>query len=256
MAIARQRRPPRPTELLLALRGSGQALYVGLAEDAFVVASEPYGAGRGDRHLPAHGRRDAGRPDAAAASRGQVVVLDARPGRHARGHRAASPTTAPTLPVADDELADAPRSPPATSTAATSRTSCSRRSREAPASFRKTLRGKIVERRRPARRARSATETLPDDVRGAAARRRASAGSLVIGQGTAAVAGQSLAAVLDARWRRRPRCASRPSLATELSGLRAARRHVRHARRRHQPERHHHRHQPHRRPGPRPRRGA
>ncbi len=43
MAIGAQRRPPRPDELLLALRGSGQALYVGLAEDAFVVASEPYG---------------------------------------------------------------------------------------------------------------------------------------------------------------------------------------------------------------------
>src|SRR5579875_2955171 len=32
-----------PGELLLALRGSGQSLNLGLAEDAFVVASEPYG---------------------------------------------------------------------------------------------------------------------------------------------------------------------------------------------------------------------
>jgi len=32
-----------PDQLLLALRGSGQGLYIGLAEDAFVVASEPYG---------------------------------------------------------------------------------------------------------------------------------------------------------------------------------------------------------------------
>ena len=32
-----------PSELFFSLRGSGQALYVGLAEDAFVVASEPYG---------------------------------------------------------------------------------------------------------------------------------------------------------------------------------------------------------------------
>ena len=36
-------RPSEPDSLLLALRGSGQALYVGLAEDMFVVASEPYG---------------------------------------------------------------------------------------------------------------------------------------------------------------------------------------------------------------------
>ena len=33
-----------PTDqILLALRGSGQSLYVGLTEDAYVVASEPYG---------------------------------------------------------------------------------------------------------------------------------------------------------------------------------------------------------------------
>jgi glucosamine--fructose-6-phosphate aminotransferase (isomerizing) len=32
-----------PDRLTLALRGSGQALYVGVAEDAFIVASEPYG---------------------------------------------------------------------------------------------------------------------------------------------------------------------------------------------------------------------
>ena len=48
-----------PGEVLLALRGSGQGLYVGLAEDLTIVASEPYGAGRGHRPLPAHGRRDA-----------------------------------------------------------------------------------------------------------------------------------------------------------------------------------------------------
>src|SRR6185436_8853066 len=30
-----------PTKVLLALRGSGQALYVGLADDSFLVASEP-----------------------------------------------------------------------------------------------------------------------------------------------------------------------------------------------------------------------
>ncbi len=32
-----------PDQLYLALCGSGQSLYIGLAEDAFVVASEPYG---------------------------------------------------------------------------------------------------------------------------------------------------------------------------------------------------------------------
>ena len=63
-----------PADLLLALRGSGQALYVGLAEDAFIVASEPYGVVeetrtylRLDGEVPA----DPSNP----ASSGQVVRL-------------------------------------------------------------------------------------------------------------------------------------------------------------------------------------
>ena len=45
-----------PDELLLSLRGSGQALYVGLAEDAFVVASEPYGLVEETATYLRHGR--------------------------------------------------------------------------------------------------------------------------------------------------------------------------------------------------------
>ena len=66
-----------PDRLLLALRGSGQGLYVGLAEDAYVVASEPYGVVemtgdffRMDGETPAD-------PDDPGASRGQIVELDA-----------------------------------------------------------------------------------------------------------------------------------------------------------------------------------
>ena len=66
-----------PDQLFLSLRGSGQALYVGLAEDAFVVASEPYGLVeetssyvRMDGETPAD-------PERSSATRGQVVVLDA-----------------------------------------------------------------------------------------------------------------------------------------------------------------------------------
>ncbi len=44
------------TTCSLALRGSGQALYVGLAEDAFIVAVGALRRGRGDVALPAHGR--------------------------------------------------------------------------------------------------------------------------------------------------------------------------------------------------------
>ncbi len=182
-----------PDRLFLALRGSGQALYVGLAEDAFVVASEPYGLVeettaylRMDGETPA----DLGR---SSATRGQVVVLDAGAAGEVAGINRLAYDGTP-LPVAVAELqhaqittrdidrGDAPHY-------------LLKEIGEAPASFRKTLRGKIVE---------TATglavelppETLPGTVRDrlrAGAIRRV----LVIGQGTAAVAGRSLAAALS-----------------------------------------------------------
>ncbi|MGO9762942.1 MAG: glucosamine-6-phosphate synthase, partial [Solirubrobacteraceae bacterium] len=60
-----------PDRLHLALRGSGQSLYVGLASHAFVVASEPYGVVQETaRYLPMEGE------GAADATAGQVVVLE------------------------------------------------------------------------------------------------------------------------------------------------------------------------------------
>ncbi len=61
-----------PGSLLLARKGSGQALYVGLAPDAFVVASEPYGLVEqtGD-YLRFDGA------DAAVAGGGEIVRLEA-----------------------------------------------------------------------------------------------------------------------------------------------------------------------------------
>ena len=61
--------------MLLALRGSGQGLCVGLAEDRFIVASEPYGLVEETlRYIRMDGEAlaDANNP----ATRGQVVVLD------------------------------------------------------------------------------------------------------------------------------------------------------------------------------------
>src|SRR6185295_11661604 len=55
-----------PDGLLLGLRGSGQALYIGLADDTFVVASEPYGVvEETSRYVRMDGE----------ATAGQVVVL-------------------------------------------------------------------------------------------------------------------------------------------------------------------------------------
>ena len=70
-----------PDDLLLALRGSGQALYVGLAEDGFIVATEPYGVVEETDDLPPPRRRDPGRP--------RQPRRQPRPGRGADGGAAA-----------------------------------------------------------------------------------------------------------------------------------------------------------------------
>ncbi len=64
-----------PDTVLLAQRGSGQGLYVGFAEDAFIVASEPYGL---VEETPEYVRLDGETPSDPSnpnGSRGQVVVL-------------------------------------------------------------------------------------------------------------------------------------------------------------------------------------
>ena len=209
--------------------------------------------GRGDATVPPPRRRDAGGP--------RQPDREPRPDRRARRPRAAGSLAGirrwsydgTELPVADDELHHGARSPPATSTAA---------------SFPHFLLKEITERpRRSARRcgasSSSATgalavrlgdETLPADR---ARRPRATAR---IAPGARDRPGHGGGRRPEPRRRarraarRHGRCAVEAVLATELSGLRAARRHERHARRRDQPVGHHHRHQPHRRPGPRPRR--
>jgi hypothetical protein len=110
--------PRRPSQLFLALRGSGQGLYVGLADDCFVVASEPYGV------VEETSRYVDGEMDGEQG--GEIVVLDGdRAGELAGIGRFAYDGT-PRRSTTPTSFA--PRSPPATSTAATPPTSCSRRS--------------------------------------------------------------------------------------------------------------------------------
>ena len=179
-----------PDRLLLALRGSGQALYIGVAEDACIVASEPYGVVeetaeyvRMDGETPAD-------PDNPTGSRGQIVELVADAAGTLEGIRRWSydgtelPLSAGDVSVAQITTRDIDRGD--------SPHFLLKEISDSPASFRKTLRGKLVEADDGALRVVLGEETLPAHVV-----ERLGSGRitqvLVIGQGTAAVAGQSLA---------------------------------------------------------------
>ncbi len=207
-----------PDRVMLALRGSGQALYVGVADDCFVVASEPYGL---VEETPQYLRLDGetpGNPDNPGASRGQIVVLDANGAGTLEGIARIS-YDGTELPVSADELVT-----PQITTRDIDRGEFPhyllKEISEAPASFRKTLRGKIAE-RDGVPVVELSHETLSEDLR---ARLRAGQFHrvLVIGQGTAAVAGQSLVAALQSAMGVSYSMTVEAVLATELSGFRLA----------------------------------
>ena len=203
-----------PTKLQLALRGSGQALYIGLDEDLFVVASEPYGVVEdATSYLRMDGETPAD-PTDPSGSRGQVIELDAALAGTVEGIARRS-YDGTSLPVTAAELV----SPEVTTRdidRGTYQHFLLKEIEEAPGSFRKTLRAKITT-VDGLLRASVGPETLPTSVREALAS-GAITRVLVIGQGTAAVAGQSLARVLAAEVAGTPvRVEALP--ATELSGF-------------------------------------
>lgn len=172
-----------PSRLFMALRGSGQGLYVGLADDCYIVASEPYGV---VEETAEYVRMD-------GEHGGEIIVLDGDDGGDLAaitrtGYDGAErPVTTADVTVAevttrDIDRGDAPHF-------------LLKEISEAPRSFAKTLRGKIQD-RDGRLRADLGERSLP-----AAIAARLAAGTItrvrVIGQGTAAVAGQSTAAILD-----------------------------------------------------------
>jgi glutamine---fructose-6-phosphate transaminase (isomerizing) len=202
-----------PHDLLLALRGSGQALYVGVAEDAFVVASEPYGVvEETDRYLRMDGEALA--DPANPASRGEVIRLRGEAAGSLEGIERCS-YDGVARPVTSDELVTAE-----ITTRDIDRGDFThyllKEISEAPESFRKTLRGKLVDVEG------QLAVRLPDESLPRSIADRLRAGDLrrilVIGQGTAAVAGHSLAVALRAA---APglEIPVTPLLATELSGF-------------------------------------
>jgi glucosamine--fructose-6-phosphate aminotransferase (isomerizing) len=176
-----------PDRIQLALRGSGQALYVGLDDDLYVVASEPYGVVEdATRYLRLDGETPADHDDP-AGTRGQVVELDAALAGTVEGITRFAYDGTP-LPVHTRELLT-----PEVTTRDIDRGAYQhfllKEIEEAPKSFRKTLRGKIVTGDDGLVQVALGPDTLPDAVR-----RDLVSGAidrvLVIGQGTAAVAGQ------------------------------------------------------------------
>ncbi|HEX7167421.1 MAG TPA: SIS domain-containing protein, partial [Acidimicrobiales bacterium] len=200
-----------PDAVLLALRGSGQALYVGLAEDCFVVASEPYGLVEETARFL---RMDGEAPSARDGSNGQVVALSrSGAGTLAGIRRIAYDGT--ELPATDGDIQTAE-----ITTRDIDRGGAPhyllKEIGEAPASIRKTLRGKIEERggllavRLPEA---AVPPAVVEKLTGGVIRR-----VFVTGQGTAAVAGHAVAAALaDAL--RGAVASITPIAATELSGF-------------------------------------
>jgi glutamine---fructose-6-phosphate transaminase (isomerizing) len=218
-----------PGDVHLALRGSGQGVYIGLAEDCFVVASEPYGVVEdSDVYLRMDGETPAD-PDNPAGSQGQIIRLAGDlAGERVGVTRLAYDGT--PLPVGEDEWKR-----PSVTTRDIDRGDAPhfllKEISEAPGSFRKTLRGRLVERDG------SLTVRLPDETISEQVDKRLRSGGigrvLVIGQGTAAVAGQAIAAAIDdalngqreqhsggAGTDTGPAIPVEPITATELSGFR------------------------------------
>jgi len=173
-----------PNTLMIALRGSGQGLYVGLADDCYIVASEPYGVvEETDSYVRMDGEQG-----------GEIIALASADAGELSGIRrwsyggAELPVTTDDVTVAevttrDIDRGDAPHY-------------LLKEIGESPSSFAKTLRGKIVSGSDDVLRAHVGERALPPDVAALLADgtiRRVR----VIGQGTAAVAGQSAAAILD-----------------------------------------------------------
>ena len=204
-----------PDKLQLALRGSGQALYIGLAEDAYIVASEPYGVVEETAHYVRMDGETPGNPENPNASRGQIIELDGEFAGTVEGMlRKAYDGT--DLAVAADDIAVAQ-----ITTRDIDRGDhphyLMKEIGESPTSFRKTLRGKIVE-TDDGLRVSLGPSVIPDEIR-ELVRNGTITRVLAIGQGTAAVAGQALAAGLDALTPN-GEIEVEAVLATELSGFR------------------------------------
>jgi glucosamine--fructose-6-phosphate aminotransferase (isomerizing) len=205
----------QPDDVHLALRGSGQGVFVGLAEDCFVVASEPYGVVEdSDVYFRMDGETPAD-PSNPTSSQGQIIRLQGSLAGDRSGVSRIAYDGTP-LPLTDEEW-----KAPSVTTRDIDRGDAPhfllKEISESPGSFRKTLRGRLVE-ADGALAVNLPTDTITDEMattlRSGKVRR-----VHVIGQGTAAVAGQAIAEAIAGSLTG-AEVAVDAVTATELSGFR------------------------------------
>ena len=201
-----------PERLLLALKGSGQGLCVGFATNRFIVASEPYGVVEETQRYVRMDGESLAHPDR-PSSRGQVMMLDASQAGDESGVMLMA-YDGTILPLGDHNIATAEVTTRDIDRGE-HRHFLAKEISEAPRSLSKTLRGKINETNRLLRVVLDESQ-LPRSIVDELA-----AGSItrvrVIGQGTAAIAGRSLANILRQLTDDSLRIDALP--ATELSGF-------------------------------------
>ncbi len=213
MAIA-SHNADQPHKLSLALRGSGQAIYVGIADNSYVVASEPYGVVEdASQWIRMDGEKPAD-PQNPISSAGQIIQLDATNGGDLQGiTRVAYDGT--ELPVQPDEIATAD-----ITTRDIDRGDAPhfllKEIQEAPQSVHKTLRGRIIE-TADKLQVDLGPETIPATIHNALTNKQIKK-IIAIGQGTAAVAARTIPQFLSPLIKEQELTVE-AQLATELSGF-------------------------------------
>lgn len=199
-----------PSRILLAVHGSGQGCYIGLAEEAFVVASEPYGLAE---VCSTYVRVDGETPSESSGRTGQVVVLSREKAGTLEGMSRWS-FGGETLPFSQRDVISLE-----VTTRDIDRGDAThflfKEISEAPKSMQRTIRGKIIE--RTGRLGVSLSDnafpkSIRNDLRSGAVKN-----IIAIGQGTAYVASKSLTSILERLVPSGVSVSVRP--ATEVSGF-------------------------------------
>ena len=200
------------SKLLLALRGGGQGLFIGLGHDEFMVASEPYGVIEiTDRYIRVDGETPYDdNPDRKVTSRGQVYSIDENLAGEVAGLQRIA-YDGKDLPIDDSEIITSE-----VTTRDIDRGDFEhylwKEINEAPRSFAATLAGKFSDNHSEPI---ISSDIFPDDLVN-----KIESGSisevLIIGQGTAAVAGVSCAHFFSAA---KSELSVQAMLATEVSGF-------------------------------------